>query len=827
MRFLTWIAAAVYCITLLLFLPVPPRAAADGPPTEGRLLATAPDGQALGPCPLEHTAVLAEISGFVARVNVTQTFNNPHAFRIEAVYAFPLSPEAAVDDMTMTIGDRVIRGVIKPSDEARKIYEAAKAAGHVAGLLDQERPNIFTQSLANIEPGAKIEIRISYVETLDWEEGVHRFDFPMVVGPRYIPGGGSAPAPMTTGQPTPQVPDAEKITPPVVPPGLRAGHDISLEVRLNAGLPIRTMKSELHEIEVGYEDSARSIAVVKLKNEKTIPNKDFVLSFQTAADDIADAVLTHHDERGGFFTLVLQPPQRIPPEWIVPKEMIFVIDKSGSMSGFPIETAKKVMRQCIEHLNPGDTFNLMTFEGGVGFCFEKPVANTPENKAKAQQYLAALQGSGGTEMMKAIDACLGGQRDPDRVRVVCFMTDGYVGNDLAILDAVRKNAGVARVFSFGIGTSVNRYLLDGMARAGRGEVEYVLSEAQCEAAAQRFYERVSTPVLTDLAIDWNGLEVSEVYPALLPDLFSAKPVVIKGRYVKPGAGEVTLRGQRGREKYERKIAVNLPAEQPENESLASLWARATVEDLMNRNLAGIQSGTPQAEIKDEIVKLGLAYRLLTQFTSFVAVEEATVTEGGQAVKVLVPVEMPEGVSYEGVFGVPVDAGEPMHCLRSTVAAPLAKPAAGGRGGLYRGGRLDTARPATSPPLREARGEAGGPTTHRADQDVTTQPAANLKLPPELRGLAAKLGDKQDYREGLIEVRGGRIQVLIRLTDRSEPTLARLRGAGATILFTAQQSKAIIASVEVKKLEELASVAEILSIEPTGTPAPIASPAGGK
>ena len=630
-------------------------ATSAGPITQGRLDAIGSGDKSLGSCPLKHTAVTVDVSGFIARVTVRQQFQNPFEDKIEAVYVFPLSQDAAVDRMTMKVGDRIVKGEIKERGEARAIYESAKAAGKVASLLDQERPNIFTQSVANIEPGEQVDISISYSETLDWKDGEYRFDFPMVVGPRYVPGGGSAPAPMTTGQPTAEVPDADRITPPVTPEGTRAGHDVSITVNLDAGLPVRRIDSKQHAVTVDYPQADKTRAVIKLKQQKTIPNKDFVLVYETSSERIEDTVLAHTDQRGKFFTLVLQPPKRVRKQLIVPKEIIFVIDKSGSMNGFPIETAKQAMRLCIQGLHENDTFNLMTFSGGVGFCFEKPVPNTDQNRQQALQFLGTLQGSGGTEMMKAINACLAGQDDPERIRVVCFMTDGYVGNDMAIIDAVGRNAGQARVFSFGIGRSVNRFLLDGIAGAGRGEVHYILDERQATGAAERFYERVRTPVLTDIQLDFGDLAVEGLFPDQVPDLFSSKPVVVKGRYEQGGRRTITLRGKTGEGKFERKIDVTLPDEEPKNEVLASLWARAKVRHLMQKDLAGIQRGTPNPAMKEEILGLGLRYQLLTQFTSFVAVEHLRITEGDTVRTVPVPVEMPEGVSYEGVFG----GGQPM------------------------------------------------------------------------------------------------------------------------------------------------------------------------
>jgi len=783
--------------------------------TEGRLDAFGPDGKSLGPCPLKHTDVTADVAGFIARVTVRQQFHNPFPDKIEAVYVFPLSQDAAVDRMTMTIGDRVIEGQIKEREEARLIYEQAKAEGKVASLLDQERPNIFTQSVANIEPGEKVDITISYSETLDWEDGLFHFDFPMVVGPRYIPGGGTAPAPMTTGRPTPQVPDAHRITPPVIPEGMRAGHDISITVNLDAGLAVRYLESKQHAVSVQYEGEDKSQAVVKLEDLATIANKDFVLVYQTSSDRIEDTVLAHTDERGRFFTLVLQPPKRVRPELIVPRELVFVIDKSGSMNGFPIETAKEAMRLCIEGLHENDTFNLMTFAGGVGFCFDKPVPNTDTNRRTALAYLASLQGSGGTEMMAAIHACLAGQDDPERVRVVCFMTDGYVGDDMAIIDAVRRNAGIARVFSFGIGTSVNRFLLDGMARAGRGEVQYILNQQQAGGAGERFYERVRMPVLTDIELDFGKLAVEEVYPPRVPDLFSAKPVVVKGRYKKAGEGTITLRGTTGEGPFERQIKVKLPGDEPENEVLAPLWARAKVEHLMDQDLAGVQSGNVNAAIKEEVLGLGLRYSLLTQFTSFVAVEHVRITEGGQARTIAVPVEMPQGVSYEGVFG--------QKMARGKISGPLGFSAGrqagasyrygGGFGGMAGGQRAPSA---AAPALPAA--PADRLSEVAADEEEAQAPAdPRSKLAPELRDLPKKLaalgGLGGNVMIGKLKIRDGRIAVQVQVASFDDEVLAKLKELGFQELGRAKAVNLLIGTIPVAKLEELAKLDAVRRIEP--------------
>jgi len=642
--------------------------AAQGKVTQGALQVMGSDGRPRAECPLKHTDVKAEVSGQLARVTVTQEFHNPFRDKIEAVYVFPLPQSAAVDDMTMIVGDRTVKGKIKRREEAQAIYEAAREAGQTAGLLDQERPNIFTQSVANIVPGAEVKITISYVEFLKYENGTYEFVFPMVVGPRYIPGrpigkrgGGWAPD-------TNKVPDASRITPRVAPKGMRAGHDISIEVKLDAGVPIDGLKSTLHEVDVTSADNHR--AVVQLKDQATIPNKDFILKFDVAGKKISDAVMTHRGAQGGFFTLILQPPERVTAADVTPKELVFVLDTSGSMEGFPIEKAKETMKLALDNLYPEDTFNLITFSGDTHVLFPQPVPATRENLQRAQSFLASRQGSGGTEMMSAIRAALAPSDEQDHVRIVCFMTDGYVGNDMEIISEIQKHPN-ARVFAFGIGSSPNCFLLDKMAEHGRGEVEYVTLEDDGSAAARRFHERVRNPLLTDIEIDWAGLPVADVYPKRIPDLFSVKPLILTGRYTSAARGVIRLRGNLAGQNFVKEIPVELPESQTEHDSLATLWARTRIDDLMSHDYAGIQNDDPQPDLREAITQLGLEYRLMTHFTSFVAVEEMTVTDGGQPRRIDVPVEMPEGMSREGVFGEEDGQNNPFK--RLDLRAQLSRP----------------------------------------------------------------------------------------------------------------------------------------------------------
>ncbi|HRH45426.1 MAG TPA: VIT and VWA domain-containing protein, partial [Pyrinomonadaceae bacterium] len=407
--------------------------------SEGSLQVIDQNGKSKGLCPLKNTEVKAEISGFLSRVSVTQTFQNPFDTPIEAIYTFPLPNDAAVDEMTIQIDKRIVKAKIMERQKAQETYEKAKQEGKVTALLEQQRPNIFTQSVANILPNAEIKVVISYVETLKYADGTYEFSFPMTIGERYIPLS-QAENPDSSSQTG--VPDANKIVPPSEK---RPSHTVSLELKLDAGVPLESFESNTHEIET--QQLSANTLFLKLKDEEEIPNRDFVLKYKTAGNNIKDAVLTHRSAKGGFFTLILQPPAKVIPAETMPKEVVFVLDTSGSMSGMPIEKARESMKLTLDGLNPNDTFNLITFAGETRILFDKPVPATKENLERAQKLLDGVKSSGGTEMMKAIKAALEPSDATDHVRIVCFMTDGYVGNEAEIISEIQKHPN-ARVFGF-------------------------------------------------------------------------------------------------------------------------------------------------------------------------------------------------------------------------------------------------------------------------------------------------------------------------------------------------------------------------------------------
>ena len=359
------------------------------------------------------------------------------------------------------------------------------------------------------------------------------------------------------------------------------------------------------------------------------------------------AAITTGKKGNGYFTLMIQPKATYSEDEITPKEMVFVLDCSGSMSGHPMDTSKAVMQKCIEFMNPNDTFQIIRFSENASGLSDKPLPNTPENIRKGLDYVNNLKGTGGTQMIEGIRAALNFPHDPERMRIVFFLTDGYIGNETEIFSEIEENLGETRLFSLGVGSSTNRFLLDMMAETGRGEVQYVRPGSDITEAVEQFYERISNPYFTDISIDWKGLKVEDIYPKRIPDLFSSQPLFIYGRYSEPGSAVIEVSGNIAGEKTTLPVEIEFLENDENNSALSSIWARQKIKDLDNKQFRG-----DIPEIVSQITALALEFKLMSKYTSFVAVEESyEVNDQGELQTVMVPVEMPESVSYEGVFGV--------------------------------------------------------------------------------------------------------------------------------------------------------------------------------
>jgi Ca-activated chloride channel family protein len=629
----TRLVLAMVFFCALAVVPAVERALATGrapEPTEGRLVTRR--GEQRVDVPLEHTDVQIHVAGHLADVTLTQTFHNPYPDKIEAVYLFPLPTGAAVHQMDIRIGERVIRGAIHRRNDAERIYERARDRGHVAALLTQERPNLFTQAVANIEPGARIDVSLRYSQSLEYENGAYEVVFPMVAGPRYLPRNGRD----ATGQP----PGKPAVQPVVLPPGMRPATDIALRVDVDAGVPIRDIASPSHRIDV--QRPADALASVRIAADDAIPNKDFVLRYAVAGPAPAFAVLAHRDGDQGSFFLLAQPPASAPPETIdsavEPREIVFVLDTSSSMAGAPLAKARELIRRVLAGLRPDDTYQIVRFADTASALGPAPLASKHQNIRYTLDWLDTLSAAGGTEMVTGIRAALDVPHDPARLRITVFLTDGYIGNEDQILAMVAQHMGDARLFSFGVGSAVNRYLLEEMAAMGRGAVQFVRPDEDTAAAVRRFHDRIDAPVLTDLRIDWKGLAVADTVPGRVPDLFAGQPLVLSGHYTRPGQATITVHGRRAGRPVSFDVPVNLPAHAPEHPAIARVWARSRMAELER---ALVRRHDPAVE--NQIIELALRHQLMSRYTAFVAADESQVTAGGPARKVKVPVDVPEHV----------------------------------------------------------------------------------------------------------------------------------------------------------------------------------------
>ena len=607
----------------------------DTGPGTGAMLAQLPANLANNtvrevPLPLQHTAVKAAIRGYISTVDVRQTFANPFNSKIEAVYVFPLPEKAAVSEFLMVIGERRIRGILREKAQAEEIYREARSQGYQASLLVQRRPNVFEQKVANIEPGRSIDVDIRYFHTLAYEDGHYSFVFPTVVGPRYNP----------TGTVDPLVPTDRSAAAGVsyLNPFERSAHDLNIAVDIDAGVDIEEVWST-HEIVA--TSSAPGKASVELASNTMIPNRDFILNFSVAGETIKSSLRTWVDPLSGqgYFTLMMYPPATTDTLVRRPMEMVFVLDCSGSMNGTPLNQAKAAVAAALGMLRPDDTFQIIRFSDDASRFGATPVPATPANVSRARRYLDRLNGTGGTEMIEGVRAALDFPHDDSRLRFVSFLTDGYIGNEADILRVVNERIGASRIFSFGVGSSVNRYLLERMASVGRGAVAYLGPQDSGAGIMDAFFHRISHAALTDVEIDW-AMAVSDVYPSRLPDLFVGRPLIVTGKFLGP-AGTLTVNGRAGNSRYSLDI-TNVDAGE-ENAAIARLWARLRIADLADRQA---MSGDPHGEFRQSILDTALEHQLMSQYTSFVAVDSTRRTEGDHGTTVRQALPVPDGVRYE-------------------------------------------------------------------------------------------------------------------------------------------------------------------------------------
>ncbi len=593
--------------------------------------------------PLVETTFETDVTGTIAQTTVTQVFANPFETPIEAVYVFPLPEDGAVDDYWIFVADRTIHGEMKRRAEARAMYEDAKREGKSAGLLEQERPNIFTQSIANIAPGASIAVEMHVVQPLHQDDGRYSFVLPTVVGPRFVPGKPIGHRGTGVHDDTDRVRDASRITPPAIPKSAAGCDSLVVDVEIDAGMAIDGVQSKFHDVVV---ERAGGVAHVTLGDGATVPNRDFELSWEVPADRVRGSMQVQRTTEGGFFTLTIEPPDSLATADAVARDVVFVVDTSGSMDGEPLDTAKQAVRTALDGLRRDDRFQIVQYAGAAEAMGTGLFENTRANRERARRYIDDMQGGGGTMMIEGVRAALGGSRTLGRIPIVLFLTDGYIGNEHEIFTEIDAKIGDARLFSLGVGSSVNRYLLDGMARFGRGAATYVGPGEKPDEVVDRFEDRIASPAMSDVEIDWGELRVRDVVPAEIPDVFVGQSVVVFGRFEGEPKGEIVLKGRRGKERVRMPIAVDL-AKAKDGDGLASMWARQRIGDLTMDPAALVEDADARKKRTEKVVALALAHRVLTEHTAFVAIDSVKSVDG-DATTVPVAVEVPAGVEMNAM-----------------------------------------------------------------------------------------------------------------------------------------------------------------------------------
>ena len=593
--------------------------------------------------PKLKTDVKIKIDGMVASATVDQVFTNDGNTPIEAIYVFPLPEEAAVYEMQVLIGDRLIESLVKEKKEAKKIYIEARNEGKQASLTEQERPNIFTNSVANIMPGDTIIVRLKYVDHVRYDNGVFSYRFPTVVGPRYIPGE------TITGYSgsgwsfdTDQVEDASRITPSVLPDGAETDNTISLSVELNAGLEIESAASISHTIDV--KNTGTGHRMITLTKGVEIPNRDFVLEYKIKQGQQPKAALfTTQKGADSYFMLMALPNSGESSGDRLPKEMIYIIDISGSMKGASIGQAKNSLITAISELNERDHFNIIAFDQRYQTFADQPLKASMQNKTFAYSFIRNLEAQGGTEVLPALKAGMRQAKSSSAVSMIFLITDGSVGNEDLILNALRNNLGNARLFPIGIGSAPNSYLLSKAAEEGRGTYTYIYSPNEVKVKMMNLLKKIESPVLTGINLDFA--EEVDMVPVFIPDLFKGEPLLIFGKSANMQDQTVKLTGKTP----EGYITLELPLDtesEKENSAISTIWARKKIAGLMNEYRLGKKS------VKQDVIDLAIDHHLVTKFTSFVAVENQIVNTRRDLTSLAIPVDLPQGWDYKAVFGNP-------------------------------------------------------------------------------------------------------------------------------------------------------------------------------
>lgn len=656
---------------------------------QGELLLPDSSGKALPALQLNQD-VHIQISGIVARVEVSQVFSNTSSEWVDGVYVFPLPEESAVDRLRMVIGEREIVGEIKEREEAKVIFEKAKEEGKKTSLLAQNRPNIFTTRVANIGPGEQVKVVIEYQQVVRIDDTTFSLRFPMTITPRYIPGN-----PLRSGEiketnnnvkevkrksisfigegwakNSDRVPDASEITPPMVSSlsnGSGQVPTVQLSVDMKSGFTLARLESLYHQMVVEeLSDDHYSLVF----NGKVLADRDFVLEWRPEKSDQATAALLS-EELGDsrYLLLMLMPPHERVKQY-VPREAIYILDVSGSMAGHSIVQAKKALKRALNRLQPADRFNVISFNDSASALYRKPKPANEENIARAIEHLNSLQADGGTEMRSALELALDGSSQRERIRQVVFLTDGAVGNEEELLMLIHNRLGSSRLFTVGIGSAPNSYFMNRAAMAGRGTFTYIGNVNEVQSRMDELLAKLEHPALTNITITANDTEKSELemesFPHPIPDLYLGEPVIVAVRTNKEKTSFI-ISGEQLDRAWEYRIETD---NNPSRAGVAALWARKKIKSEMD----SLALGRQEEQVKKEVLATALEHQLVSKYSSLVAVDKMVSRPGGaRNKKEVVKTAAPRGLKMDAIFGGGAKTATPsaLHIVVGTFLLMLA------------------------------------------------------------------------------------------------------------------------------------------------------------
>ena len=644
-------------LTLLLVLFVPPVHGSETKPgmapmsvdqvQRGSLLLRLASGGVSVDAPMLKTDVDMDISGMLARVSVQQRFRNISKDWAEGIYVFPLPENAAVDRMRLRIGERIIEGEIKEKAEARRTYEKAKREGKKASLLRQERPNIFTTAVANIGPDEEVIVEIEYQQNLHYDQGQFKIRFPLVIGPRYIPGTpvlqDEVKGFQTTGwaKDTNQVPDASKITPPVVDPSHGKINQVSIKVDLNAGFPLSQLNSSYHKMDKSKDE--RGVHHLTLSEGNIPADRDFELTWQPTSGHAPQAAMFREGWSGEDYALIMVMPPAKSASVRIPREVVFVIDTSGSMHGHSIDQARSALQLALKRLQPDDRFNVIQFNSDTHALFDSALPATPDNINQAMNYVGGLYADGGTEMLSALQLALRDKAPEGMLRQVIFLTDGSVGNEEQLFNTIQQQLGSSRLFTVGIGSAPNSFFMTRAAQFGRGTFTYIGKIGEVKQKMATLFSKLESPVLRDISVNLKDNDKVEIWPKRIPDLYLGEPLLLALRMQQP-LSELNLTGMLDGQSWSRKIGLKGGAD---SSGVHLLWARRKIADLMDQKARGSDEG----EIRKAVLDVALTHKLVSKYTSLVAVDKTPVRPVNQPLnKKQIPTNLPHGWSGNKVFG---------------------------------------------------------------------------------------------------------------------------------------------------------------------------------